>query len=92
MSDGKYLTKDLHLAGYIYYKGIPLLDVETDASKKFAWFVFEKQKESRVLEKEYWDKKGIVEITSYLQAVNFLKQRIYQTSQFPNKKSQRAYR
>jgi hypothetical protein len=73
-----YLTKDLQLAGFIYCKGVPLSDVQIDNSKKFAWFVFENQEKCRELEKVYWDKKGKVEVTSYLSSLNFLKQRLFQ--------------
>ena len=78
MQNDKYITKDLHLAGFIYYSGIPLQNVQADNSRKFSWFVFENKEKCRLLEKTYWDKKGQVEVTSYLNSINFLKQRLFQ--------------
>lgn len=91
-SNEEYATKDLHFAGFLRVKGIPMTELRRmeDAIKVNSWnrgskkeplyFIFEAPEACRALEHAYWEGEGdevTVNIKDYITAVRELRSRIF---------------
>lgn len=76
--NANFQSHDLYFSAYLYSQNIKLLEIYKDNTNSFSWFSFEDTELCLELEKKFWSKDAIVEITSYLSALKTLKQRLFQ--------------
>ncbi len=70
-----YLTKDLYEASFLYANRLKLLGLQKEG--KFFWFVFDNKKLAEELADKYWKREGLIDASTFAEAVTFLKNRLY---------------
>lgn len=76
MSDQFYLCRDLYFSALLYAKRVPLEKAERDG--KTYWFYFEDKEKCEQIYKEFFGRKVLVNARDYVDAVNALRDIIFQ--------------